>query len=383
MPAPLPPDAPLSTFNATPRRVVRWDLDKTYLHTDFDSFRGLLRAAVEKPETKRSVPGAAALIRVMRAERPTVLTIVSGSPAQMRQALESKLRLDGVAWDDFVLKPSLRNLVRLRFRALRDQVGYKLPALLGQRARAPADADREILFGDDAEADAFVYTLYGDILGGRVTDKLLTAVLEHAGTYPDVIDETIRRVHAVPRTDPVRRVFIHLERQSDPEFFRRYGPKVVPVSDYFQAALVLLADGELSAAGASQVAGAVAESDDRDLDDLLAGARDIVARGQCPRRPCAPSCPPCARVGACGRCPPTRAIASPTPSKPWPPRPCHPHSRPPRRPSTTSRPSSTTAPAGRPPATRPAARSPRWRRSPCAVAASAWTRGPAVPTLAG
>lgn len=281
MPAPLPPDAPLSTFNATPRRVVRWDLDKTYLHTDFDSFRGLLRAAVEKPETKRSVPGAAALIRVMRAERPTVLTIVSGSPAQMRQALESKLRLDGVAWDDFVLKPSLRNLVRLRFRALRDQVGYKLPALLGQRARAPADADREILFGDDAEADAFVYTLYGDILGGRVTDKLLTAVLEHAGTYPDVIDETIRRVHAVPRTDPVRRVFIHLERQSDPEFFRRYGPKVVPVSDYFQAALVLLADGELSAVGASQVAGAVAESDDRDLDDLLAGARDIVARGHC------------------------------------------------------------------------------------------------------
>lgn len=262
-------------------RVVRWDLDKTYLHTDFDSFRGLFWAAVEKPETKRSVPGAAALIRVMRSEHPTVLTILSGSPSQMRQALESKLRLDGVAWDDFVLKHSLRNLVRLRFRALRDQVGYKLPALLGQRSRGPADADREILFGDDAEADAFVYTLYGDILGGRVSDKLLRAILEHAGTYPDVIDETIQLVQTVPLTDPVRRVFIHLDRRSDPEFFRRYGAKVVPVSDYFQAALVLVGDGELSPLGASQVAAAVVEADARDIDDLSAGARDILARGHC------------------------------------------------------------------------------------------------------
>jgi len=264
-----------------PPRVVRWDLDKTYLHTDFDSLRGLFWAAVEKPETKRSVPGAAALIRVMRAEHPTVLTVLSGSPSQMRQALESKLRLDGVVWDDFVLKHSLRNLVRLRFRALRDQVGYKLPALLGQRAKGPADAGHEILFGDDAEADAFVYTLYGDILGGRVPDKLLRAILEHAGTYPDVIDETIRRVQTVPRTDPVRRVFIHLDRRSDPEFFRRYGPKVVPVSDYFQAALVLVGDGELSPEGASQVAAAVEEADARDVDDLIAGARDILARGHC------------------------------------------------------------------------------------------------------
>ncbi|MBL8600881.1 MAG: hypothetical protein JNK72_03060 [Myxococcales bacterium] len=260
-------------------RVVRWDLDKTYLHTDFDSIRGLLRAAVETPETKRSVAGAPALIKVMMRERPTLLTIVSGSPEQMRSALESKLRLDGVAWSDFSLKPSLQNIVRLRFRALRDQVGYKLPALLWQRLRVGADSPDETLFGDDAEADAFVYTLYADLLAGRVSNKLLTAVMEHAGTYPDVIAETLRRVQEVPRVDPVRRVFIHLERRSDPAFFRRYGPRVVPVYDYLQSALVLVGDGALSAAGAAEVIAMVARGGERSVAELAASSHDIVTRG--------------------------------------------------------------------------------------------------------
>jgi hypothetical protein len=50
-----------------------------------------------------------------------------------------KLKLDGVEFDELVLKDNLRNLVRGRFKAMRGQVGYKLPVLLESRARAPVD----------------------------------------------------------------------------------------------------------------------------------------------------------------------------------------------------------------------------------------------------
>src|SRR5262249_35190663 len=109
-----------------PKHIFRWDLDKTYLRTDFDSLRGLLRAA-----DKRAVPGAPALLRALRAAGGPAhrISIISGSPEQMRKVLEAKLALDGVACDEFVLKPNLKNLLRGRFRAIRAQVPYKLPAL--------------------------------------------------------------------------------------------------------------------------------------------------------------------------------------------------------------------------------------------------------------
>ncbi len=265
--------------SATPtlQHIFRWDLDKTYLHTEFDTLMDIVRTAVEKPEGKRTVPGAAALIRELRASVPSKVTIVSGSPEQMRNTLEAKLRLDGVQWDEFVLKPSLKNLLRFRFRALRDQVGYKLPALLAARTRAPVEV-AETLFGDDAEADALVYTLYADILGDRLNDKMLTAVMEHAHAYPDAISETIRLANEVERTDPVRRIFIHLERKSDPAFFRRYGARVVPVFNYFQAALALVSDGVLGPMSALRVASVILADQTVSIDDLARSAADLISR---------------------------------------------------------------------------------------------------------
>jgi hypothetical protein len=272
------PETDASLTPTSLQHIFRWDLDKTYLHTEFDTLMDIVRTAVEKPEGKRSVPGAAALIRELRASVPSKVTIVSGSPEQMRSTLESKLRLDGVQWDEFVLKPSLKNLLRFRFRALRDQVGYKLPALLAARVRAPAEVP-ETLFGDDAEADALVYTLYADILGDRLNDKMLTAVMEHANAYPDAISETIRLANEVERTDPVRRIFIHLDRKSDPAFFRRYGARVVPVFNYFQAALGLVGDGVLPPLSALRVAAVILRSKTATVDDLARSAADLVTRG--------------------------------------------------------------------------------------------------------
>ena len=123
-----------------PRHIYRWDLDKTYLQTEFDTFRQLVRTALQKAHEKRAVPGAAALIRELRSNGDTQLCIISGSPTQMRAVLAEKLKLDGVDFDELVLKDNVRNLLRGRFKALRGQVGYKLPALLESRVRAPGEA---------------------------------------------------------------------------------------------------------------------------------------------------------------------------------------------------------------------------------------------------
>ncbi len=236
-----PPPPSLQRPSYWPRRrfVARWDLDKTYLRTDFDTIIDLVRTAIERPDQKRTVPGAAALLRELG--RAGVEThILSGSPEQLRHRIEEKLRLDGVKWASLTLKPNLQNMLRLRFRALRGQLGYKLPSLLLRRAELAKQRDesgnvvREALLGDDAEADAFVYMLYADACRGRIDAATLEEVLRRGGAYPDAIRDALRFLAYVERGEVVERILIHLERQSAPSDFRIYGPLVVPFYNYLQ-----------------------------------------------------------------------------------------------------------------------------------------------------
>jgi hypothetical protein len=261
-----------------PKRIYRWDLDKTYLQTQFDSFRDLMRTAFQKAHEKVAVPGASALIRELRASGDVQLCIVSGSPTQMRSVLEEKLKLDGVQWDELVLKDNVGNLLRGRFRALRGQVGYKLPVLLESRVKAPPEAE-EVLFGDDAEADAFIYSLYGDMIAGRVEEDVLRKVLNAAHVYPDDAQRILRAWKQIPRADPVRRIFIHLDRLTPPAHFRPYGPRVVPIFNYFQAALVLQADGHLTAPQVVKVALEMVQTAGHNLLTLSNSFQDLLRRG--------------------------------------------------------------------------------------------------------
>lgn len=267
-----------------PRFVARWDLDKTYLRTDFDTLRDLLKTAVERPDQKRTVPGASALLRELG--RNGVEThILSGSPEQLRGRLEEKLRLDGAKWASLTLKPNLQNLMRLRFRALRGQLGYKLPALLRRRAEMESQrADdgalvREVLLGDDAEADAFVYSLYADVCEGRVTPEALADVLRRGGAYEDSVRDALRFAAMIERGAVVARVLIHLDRQSAPSEFRVYGARVVPFFNYLQAAFVLYEDGMLSPASVLRVATDLIQSHNFDSRALARSYLDLARRG--------------------------------------------------------------------------------------------------------
>ncbi len=234
--------------------IYRWDLDKTYLDTDFDSALGLVRAALQRPADKRNIPGSLEVLRELRlaAAGNTLIYFVSGSPKQMRGVLTEKLRLDGIHFDGFILKDNLRNLLQLRLRAVKEQVGYKLPALLAARANDPRES-RETLFGDDAERDAFVYSLYADLLARRVDHTVLADVLRQAQVYPDTRAHIERLLERLPRIDPVQRIIIHLDRKSPPMHFDAYGPRVVPVYNYFQAALALFADARLPSEAVARI----------------------------------------------------------------------------------------------------------------------------------
>ncbi|MDD9971439.1 MAG: hypothetical protein OXR73_34680 [Myxococcales bacterium] len=266
------------------RLVYRWDLDKTYLRTDFDTVRDLVSRAFERASEKHTVPGAAALLRELRGTDPAGIYILSGSPEQMRRVLEAKLRLDGIRWDGFVLKPSLRNLLKGQFGFLRDQVGFKLSALLSSRESLPAHVD-EVLFGDDAETDAFNYALYADICAGRVDQDVLSRVLSASATTEEDMTRLLRLAGRLPKRECVARIFIHLDRMSSAGAFDAYGTRVCPFFNYLQPAVVLLEMGAISAASALRVAADLVIDQGFTQEALTASYLELARRGHVGGRP--------------------------------------------------------------------------------------------------
>ena len=262
------------------QHIYRWDLDKTYLETDIDSVRGIIRSALEPAHNKRAVPGATALIHALREERaghiPRIV-ILSGSPTQMRKTLEKKLHLDGVHYDEFILKDNLSNLKRGRLAAIRAQFGYKLPRLLEGRIGHGAGV-RESLFGDDSEVDAMVYAVYADLLAGRISPVEVATILAREQAYPDHIVDVLAALKRVERADPVDRIFIHLAKGRPPEDFAALGTRVIPVRSWLQAALVLYGAEEIQVGGLQRVL----ETSQFSVIEAQEQLKDILRRGAVP-----------------------------------------------------------------------------------------------------
>jgi hypothetical protein len=273
----IPGEGPVTNV----RHIFRWDLDKTYLKTEFDTVRDLVRTARLSAEQRENIPGSAALLRAIRDEasedRRDLVFFISGSPEQLRTVIERKFALDGFVPDGFVLKPTVGHILRGRFRAVRGQVAYKLEQLLVGRSEAPIGT-LETLFGDDAESDALVYSLYADVVAGRVDGPALRAVLMAAGAYP----EQVARIEAarawVVREDPVRRIIIHLDQRTPPVAFSPFFPRVVPIYNHLQTALVLALDGTLGAACVRGVAHDLLDRYGFDEQRLVNLAEDILRR---------------------------------------------------------------------------------------------------------
>lgn len=263
--------------------VYRWDLDKTYLKSEFETFRELVRIPFEKAEDKVAAPGVAALMRALRdtatrREQPIRVYFISASPPQIGRAIRKKLALDGVEYDGIVFKDQLHRLMRGKFRHLREQVGYKLTELL-KAGRNDPPGTREYLFGDDWESDALIYSLYADVMAGRVTPPELRTILEHIRVDGPLVAEAVRLAETVGRSDAVTRIFINLEKRTPPASFHSYGPRLVPTFNYFQTAACLYQESALDEGGIAAVIRSLFEDSAYSAERLVNSLADVQRRG--------------------------------------------------------------------------------------------------------
>jgi len=263
--------------------LCRWDLDKTYLRSEFDSLRSLLRTAFERAEDKVGVPGVAEVIRSLKAAaerqgRQALVYFVSASPPQIGAAIRKKLALDGVPYDGIVFKDQLAHLRRGRLRNLREHVGFKLAELLRGRLAAPPGA-LELLFGDDWELDSLIYSLYADVLAGSLPPARLAPLLRRVRVDQRLADEILALAGRALGGERVARIFINLERRSPLATFRLFGPRVVPTFNYFQTAAVLGADGYLGAEDVARVGRVLLEGAGYTARGLENSLGDLVRRG--------------------------------------------------------------------------------------------------------
>lgn len=224
--------------------VVVSDVDKTYLDTQIHSIGGLLRAAFERPERKHNVPGFSLLLRALRrgsGETPSKnpLYFVSASPPQMGPTLRAKMDLDGIEHEGLILKDQLKHVRTGEFKKLREQLGYKLGALLSLWFFLPKTT-KLIFFGDDSESDARVFTLFALITSGQLNGKELYAFLLDLGVFRQEAIQVAwlsRHFEKTP-AKPLLGAFINLDVNLTPTSYGRYAPFFFPTENSIQASAV-------------------------------------------------------------------------------------------------------------------------------------------------
>jgi len=221
------------------------DIDKTYLATQIDSVSGLLRAAFETAERKSNVPGFSTILRAVRrgaiAEKArNPIYFVSASPPQIGTKILQKMEIDGVEHDGIIFKNQFEYLKRWNFKKLKEQVGYKLGALLSLWKKLPKTC-KLVLFGDDSESDAIIFSIFSEILAKNISRIQLVELLRHIGVFEE---EALRvawlaRQAATEALYPVQAAFINLDTGSNPAFYARYGSNIFPTENSLQTAFAL------------------------------------------------------------------------------------------------------------------------------------------------
>jgi hypothetical protein len=284
-------DRPLPADYAGP--VYVWDIDNTYLITEWSSIRDLIRIRFEAAGDKRPIPGAVPLLRALRRGVDETIRspiyFVSASPETMRTTLERRMLLDGVEQDGATFRDLWTAAGRPHLRHIKDVYGYKVAALFLYRLENPPSA-REVLFGDDREHDPEVYVLYSRVCAGQIRGSALETILGYRGVRkPDA--RYIRLLaDSFPARDPVERIIIRRVPRNiattgsvgndEPSPFDARDHRILEVDDYAQAAAALRALGRIGAEGLARVTSDVrAEGGGADPEPALAAVASVAARG--------------------------------------------------------------------------------------------------------
>lgn len=269
---------------ASAKVVYVWDLDKTYLDTKFETIRGLWRTAIEKASQKKNIPGTAELVTCLKEswERrwpnlPFPIFFITASPPQLEQRIARKLEIDGVRPFGIFCKDNLSNLRPRRFWRITKHVGYKLQALLQMRSYLSDDVEL-VLFGDDGESDAIIYSLFSDICARRLNSEELRKVLSSLWVMDDHIDVLLRFQELFPPHDPVKKIYINLAEDTDSDYYLKFGRRCLPTYNSFQAALDLVQDKRLEVSHVVAIGKSLMEKYGYSPEELDKGFDDLVRR---------------------------------------------------------------------------------------------------------
>lgn len=240
--------------------VVVCDIDRTYLATRVSSLQGLARVPFEFAIDKQGIAGMARLLKEVRRgpgqeSRQTPLFFVSASPVQLRRVIEKKMLLDGLEFDGTTFKNWGRILCRGKFRLLKEQLAFKLSALLLNRMRFPVGAE-EILIGDDRESDPLAFAVYADLITGRIGRDQARSLLARQAITPAEIANILSLRDQIPTIHGVgvKSGYLRLDRYSDPDQFIAYSHFLIVCRDTVQMGLAMWERGSLSLDGAIRVA---------------------------------------------------------------------------------------------------------------------------------
>src|SRR5690606_16903891 len=126
--------------------------------------------------------------------------------------------------------------------------------------------------------DAFVYSLYAEVVAGRTEDETLLAVLQASGAYEGDVSRILGFARDIPKSEAVQRIFIHLDRVRPTDSFIELGSRVCPFYNYLQPALVLVEEGVLEAPAALRVGAAILQERGMSPEALGASFDDLARR---------------------------------------------------------------------------------------------------------
>ncbi len=261
--------------------VFLWDLDKTYLDTKFESLKGLFRTVFEKAFEKKNIPGTSELVRAIKNHTSGMscfpLFFITASPPQLEKKIREKLIFDNIEPAGLFCKDNMQNLHPQRLWRLKKQIGYKLHALMQLRSKLSENV-KQVLWGDDSEADAIIYSLYSDICARRRSRDEIIKVLKEF----HVIDSQIKKImdlqSQVPTNDPVDRYYINLEEDTDAEYYMKFGRRCLPTYNSFQSALDLFQLGRINTHQLLEVGTSMLKNYAFTTDEIEKSIEDLVRR---------------------------------------------------------------------------------------------------------
>ncbi len=227
-----------------PTHHILCDIDKTYLETQFETLLGMAKIAFETSTDKVTVAGAAELLQALRwgtlcgvesdppLSHPRGLHFISSSPPQLRDVLEHKFALDGLDWSSDTFKNQMYNLKRGQFHLVKQQVAYKMAAILTRLHTFESPCLFSCL-GDSAELDAYIYVGLHLCLSRQLSEAGFQRYLEIANVEPPIAKELARVSQLLP-AHQVQGIWIRTLHNYTFPLPVEFAPLLRPFSSYFE-----------------------------------------------------------------------------------------------------------------------------------------------------